>query len=141
MRKNDGQKKRVFYDRIFKIAKKKNSVDLSGSLSVINNKASKEYFDNESFQITFSTKIKDVSYDYTMLVTANESIEDKGLEKINYELGIQIEGCGMYFEVLNYKQDFSIQFDTYKSVFIDTPSVKNGVVYFSKNKTINILQK
>ena len=57
MKKKEKRKKKNAFERIFKIAQTGSQVELTGSMSVVNNKASEVYFENEVFEIVFSSKI------------------------------------------------------------------------------------
>ncbi|WP_075340569.1 hypothetical protein [Tenacibaculum agarivorans] len=120
------------YERWFKIAKTNNTIDLSGSIAVVNNIASEAYFEREAFQITFTTQLNNKSLQYSMLVNANECFCEIDVQNLKKELQIHIEGCGMNFTILNYASDFSIQFDTINSSFINTPTVQEGSINFHK---------
>ncbi|CAL2091510.1 conserved protein of unknown function [Tenacibaculum sp. 190524A02b] len=131
--KNTNQNTPVNYcERIFKIEKKKNLIDLSQSLSIVNNKASRLFFEKEAYTLNFSTYHKGIYTQTPIFVTANECIPNEEIKILQKQLGIEIDGCGMYFSILNYSCNFSIQVDPKNSVFIDTPSVKNGYMYFYK---------
>lgn len=128
-RKNTQEK--CLYERLFKIEKKNNTVDLTGSLSIVNNVASESYFEKEVFQLTFTTN---TSQTYNMLVTANEYICESEVNKLKERLNITIEGSGMNFKVLDFEKDFTICFDEKHSGFINTHTVQNGSVCFFKEK-------
>ena len=120
------------YERLFKITRKKNTINLSGSMSVIDGKASEENFENEAFQITFSSRVTGVVKECNLLVVANECVCEEEKEKLQKQLGIVLEGDGMYFDICSYEQDFTIQIDTLNSAFIDTNSVQKGMILFAK---------
>ncbi|WP_428743401.1 hypothetical protein [Tenacibaculum sp.] len=122
----------INYERLFKITRKKNAVNLSESMSVINGKASKENFETEVYQMTFCAIVKGKKKECNLLVTVNECICEEEKENLRNQLGVVINGSGMYFEILSYETNFSIQFDTIHSVFVDTDSVKNGKIFFFK---------
>ncbi|WP_435261017.1 hypothetical protein [Tenacibaculum sp. nBUS_03] len=134
--KNPSKKAPPFLcERIFKVFTKNNVVDLSESLSIINNKASKSFFEKEIFQLSFSLLIKGATKLLSILVTANEYISEEDCNELQNKLGIEIEGCGMQFTILNFAYSFTLQIDQKNSVFIDTDSVKNGCIYFNKERT------
>jgi len=120
------------HERWFKIAKTNNTIDLSGSIAVVNNIASEAYFEREAFQITFTTRLNNKNLQYSMLVNANECFCEIDVENLKKELQIHIEGSGMNFTILNYASDFSIQFDTINSSFINTSTVQEGSINFHK---------
>ncbi|WP_431166070.1 hypothetical protein [Tenacibaculum halocynthiae] len=131
--KNPPQKAPPFLrERIFKVFTKNNVVDLSESLSIINNKASKYFFEKEIFQLSFSVPIKGTTKLFSILVTANECINQEDCNELQNKSGIEIEGYGMRFTILNFVYSFTLQIDQKNSVFIDTASVKNGCIYFNK---------
>ncbi|WGH74589.1 hypothetical protein P8625_10860 [Tenacibaculum tangerinum] len=119
-------------ERLFKIKRKGKGVDLSESMSIVNGKASTKNFETEIYQLTFSAQINQERKQYTLMVTANECISEEDKESLQKQLGVVIEGSGMYFEISGYTHSFSIQIDTVASVFIDTDSVQNGFILFCR---------
>lgn len=117
-------------ERIFKISKVNNTISLEGSLSIVNRDASEENFQNEAFEIRFTSIIKNTPISFNILITANECFKCEDILALQQKLDIKIEGCGMFFKVLSYSNDFSIQFDTKNSAFIDTHFVKGGAISF-----------
>ncbi|PKH50006.1 hypothetical protein CXF68_04490 [Tenacibaculum sp. Bg11-29] len=124
---------KIDYERLFKITRIQNTISLSGSMSFVNGEFSEENFENEVFQITFFTHIQGVLKEFNLLVVANECIDKGEKEGLQRKLGIAIEGDGMCFKICAYKQAFKMQFDTLKSTFLNTHSVKNGLVLFGEN--------
>ncbi|WP_143032180.1 hypothetical protein [Tenacibaculum sp. MAR_2009_124] len=119
-------------ERIFKVTREENVVDLSKSLSIVNRIASAVNFENEIFSLTFIACIGGVLKCFSMCVIANECIDFHYCTQLKEQLGITIEGSGMLFEIRNYLHDFLIVFDSSNSVFINTETVKNGWVHFRK---------
>lgn len=134
MKMHEEQEKKFPYERIFKIAKNNNTIDLTGSLSIVNNTASETYFESEIYEITFISSNKKEKGEYTMLVTANECISDVDIQRLQEKLQISIEGSGMNFTVRDYTKDFTIQFDKENSLFVNSSTIQNGCIYFSKEE-------
>jgi len=124
---------KIYYERLFKITQIQNAISLSGSMSFVNGEFSEENFENEVFQVTFFTNVQGVVKEFNVLVVANECIGEMEKEGLQRKLGIVIEGDGMCFKVCAYKHAFKMQFDTLNSAFLNTYSVKNGLVLFDKN--------
>lgn len=120
------------YERLFKITRKKNAIYLTGSMSVVNGKASEENFENEVYKLTFSCEVNKIIINKSLMVTANECFCEKEKEKLKKQLGIVLEGDGMCFRILSFKHDFTLQFDQLNSAFLDTDTVKNGQISFLK---------
>jgi len=114
--------------RFFKIYRFNNCIDLSNSYNIHNNKLSKFLFESEIYKVTFKTLKKS----YNLFLTANELICTDCIDNLKKNLGVEIFGDGLFFEILSYTQDFKIIFDTENTTFIDTNTVKKGVVYFYK---------
>ncbi|SEE02273.1 hypothetical protein SAMN04487765_1134 [Tenacibaculum sp. MAR_2010_89] len=103
---------------------------MSESLSIINNKASKYFFLKGNFQICFSVIIKAAIRLFSILITANECIRQEDCNEFQKKLGIEIEGCGIRFTILNFSYSFTIQIDTKNSVFVDTTYIKKWIYLF-----------
>ncbi|WP_028888322.1 hypothetical protein [Tenacibaculum ovolyticum] len=124
---------KIDYERLFKITRIQNTISLSGSMSFVNGESSEENFENEVFQVTFFTHIQGVLKEFNLLVVANECIGKGEKVGLHRKLGIAIEGDGMCFKICAYKQAFNMQFHTLNSAFLNTPSVKNGLVFYGEN--------
>ncbi len=133
MKKNKKMSSSLSYERLFKVTQKNYTIDLSGSLSVIDNKASEMYFQNEVFELSFCTDFSCKHRFYNVLTSANECFSLKDLSCLKEQLGITLTGYGMCFTVVDFEYNFTIQIDKVNSLFIDTPSVKNGLIHFTKN--------
>jgi len=114
--------------RFLKISRFNNYVDLSDSFNIHNNKLSKLLFESEIYKITFKTLKKS----YNLFLTANELICNDCIKYLKKELGIEVSGDGLFFEIINYTQNFEIIFDIENTTFINTNSVQNGVICFCK---------
>lgn len=101
-------------------------------MSVINGKVSEENFENEVYKTTFSTIVKGIKKNKSLMITANECVCEKEKKKLKEQLGIVLEGDGMCFEIISFKHDFTLQFDQLSSAFVDNNSVKNGFIFFFK---------
>lgn len=119
-------------ERIFKIRRIKNIIDLSNSFSVVNKKEFPALFEAEIYKVTFSTKKYGKTKSYDLFMSYNELICDDEIENLKKSLGIVIAGDGSQFEILDYETDFTIQFDQENSSFIATDEVENGLVIFRK---------
>ncbi|WP_337966815.1 hypothetical protein [uncultured Flavobacterium sp.] len=119
-------------ERIFKIRRIKNTIDLSESFSVVNKKATAAFFDAEIYKVTFSSIIQTKIKTYDLFLSGNELICDEEIENLKKSLDIVIAGDGSQFEILDYKTDFTIQFDLENSSFLESDEVRNGLVVFRK---------
>ncbi|TPG42003.1 hypothetical protein [Flavobacterium pectinovorum] len=119
-------------DRIFKIRRIKNTIDLSDSFSIVNKKESVANFDAEIYKVTFSTIIQQKIKNFDLFLSGNELIDDQEIENLKESLGIVIAGDGSLFEILDYKTDFTIQFDQENSSFLESDEVRNGLIVFRK---------
>lgn len=119
-------------DRIFKIRRIKNTIDLSNSFSIVNKKESTANFEAEIYKVTFSTTIQQKIKTFDLFLSGNELICDQEIEKLKESFGIVIAGDGSQFEILDYKTDFTIQFDQENSSFLESDEVRNGLVVFRK---------
>jgi hypothetical protein len=119
-------------DRIFKIRRIKNTIDLSDSFSIVNKKESMANFDAEIYKVTFSTTIQQKIKNFDLFLSGNELIDDQKIENLKESLGIVIAGDGSLFEILDYKTDFTIQFDQENSSFLESDEVRNGLIVFRK---------
>jgi len=139
MKKDNNISYSLSYERLFKITKKNYIVDLTGSLSIIQNKASEAYFKNEIFKLSFCINHFKKPLFYNILTTANECFNQHDLCCLKQKLGVTLIGCGMHFKIIHFKYNFTIQIDTKNSLFIDTPSVKSGLIHFIKKQYTNNL--
>lgn len=119
-------------DRIFKIRRINNTIDLSDSFSIVNKKESTANFEAEIYKVTFSTTIQQKIKTFDLFLSGNELICDKEIENLKESLGIVIAGDGSQFEILDYHTDFTIQFDQENSSFLESDEVRNGLVVFRK---------
>lgn len=119
-------------DRIFKIRRINNTIDLSDSFSIVNKKESTANFEAEIYKVTFSTTIQQKIKTFDLFLSGNELICDKEIENLKESLGIVITGDGSQFEILDYHTDFTIQFDQKNSSFLESDEVKNGLIVFRK---------
>ena len=79
MKKNKKMSSSLSYERLFKVTQKNYTIDLSGSLSVIDNKASELYFQNEVFELSFCANSSCKQRFYNILISANECFSLKDL--------------------------------------------------------------
>jgi len=114
--------------RFLTIKKNGNAIDLSESYKMYTNQLAKLVFESEIYKVTFKTLKKS----YNLFLSANELICNDCINNLKNNLGVEIDGDGSFFEVLNYTHDFKIIFDAENTTFIDTDTVKNGVAYFYK---------
>jgi hypothetical protein len=126
------KKEAYLLERIFKIKRIKNIIDLSNSFSVVNKKEFPTLFEAEIYKVTFSTKKQGNTNSYDLFMSYNALICDEEIENLKESLGVFITGDGSQFEILDYETDFTIQFDQENSSFIATDEVKNGLISFSK---------
>ncbi len=119
-------------ERVFRITKRHNTIDLTGSVAIIDGQASEKNFENEIFQVTFSTgRLENRKY-YSIFISPSEEISHEEIQSLKKALGITIEGDGSLFRIINFETDFKLSFDLYNSVAIDSLGVQKGVVYFKK---------
>jgi hypothetical protein len=126
------KKEAYLLERIFKIKRIKNIIDLSNSFSVVNKKEFPTLFEAEIYKVTFSTKKQGSTKSHDLFMSYNALICDEEIENLKESLGVFITGDGSQFEILDYETDFTIQFDQENSSFIATDEVKNGLISFSK---------
>ncbi|QOG04321.1 hypothetical protein [Flavobacterium sp. MDT1-60] len=119
-------------ERIFKIRRIENTIDLSNSFSVVNKKEFPALFEAEIYKVTFSTKKHGKTKSYDLFMSYNELICDEEIDNLKESLGIVITGDGSQFKILDYEADFTIQFDQENSSFIAIDEVKNGMISFRK---------
>ena len=114
--------------RFLEINRTNNCIDLSNSYVMYGNKTSKLLFQSEIYEVTF----KDQKHCCNLYLTPNELICDNYIETLKEDMNIDIHGDGSRFEVVNYSNDFKIEFDTENTSFVNTNTVNNGVIYFYK---------
>lgn len=119
-------------ERVFKIRRIKNVIDLSNSFSVVNNTEFPRLFDAEIYKLTFTIKKHGKIKNYDLFLPYSELICDQEIENLRKSLRIVISGDGSQFEILDFESDFTIQFDQENSSFIESDEVKNGLVPFKK---------
>lgn len=120
-------------ERIFKIKRIKNTIDLSNSFSVVNEEASLALFDAEIYKVTFSAEKNGEMKSYDLFLSGNELICDQEVNALKETLGITLSGDGSQFEILDYQTDFTIQFDQEDSSFVESEGVEKGLIIFKKN--------
>ncbi len=124
-------------ERVFKIKRINNIIDLRDSFSIIEQQFSTTSFEAEIFKVTFSVTIDSTERTCDLFLSCNELISDYEIEVLNRELGIEVSGDGALFQIISYKTAFKIQFDKENSHFIDTENVKDGLVVF-KSPTLEL---
>jgi len=118
--------------RVFKIVKLNKTIDLSESYSVINGKVSKELFESEIYKVTFSAQKQGKIQSVDLYLSSNEMICEDEVAALKEQLGVEILGDGSFLEIVDYKTDFTMQFDQENSLFIASDEVKNGCVVFKR---------
>lgn len=119
-------------ERIFKIKRIKNTIDLSNSFTVVNGEASSALFDAEIYKVTFSTERRREIKSYALFLSGNELICDQEIDALKECLGITLTGDGSQFEILDYQTDFTIQFEQENSSFVESDGVEKGLIIFKK---------
>ncbi|MEN2400601.1 hypothetical protein GKZ90_0012490 [Flavobacterium sp. MC2016-06] len=117
-------------ERVFRINRIKNIIDISDSFYVINNEVSSALFDAEIYKVTFCTQKNGEIKTYDLFLSVNELICDLEIDLLKEHLGIHLSGDGSQFEILDYQTDFTIQFDQENSSFIESDEVNNGLLFF-----------
>ena len=117
-RKDNGYSQHLL-ERIFRITRKENSIDLTGSVAIVNGKTSEANFETEVYQVTFSTRKNNSKKQYSIFMSPSESIPTEEIATLKKTLGIEISGDGSLFRVENFKRDFKIAFDLHNSISID----------------------
>lgn len=119
-------------ERVFRITRRHNTIDLTGSVAIIDGEASEKNFENEVFQVTFSSgRLENKKY-CGIFMSPSEEILQEEIQNLQETLGITIEGDGSLFKIINFETDFKLSFDLYNSVVIDSLGVQKGVIYFKK---------
>ena len=119
-------------ERIFKIKRIKNIIDLSNSFSVVNEEASSALFDAEIYKVTFSSERDGEIKSYDLFLSSNELICNQEIDSLKEYLGIALFGDGSQFEILDYQTYFTIQFDQENSSFVESDGVEKGLIIFKK---------
>ncbi len=122
-------------ERIFRITKRNNEIDLTGSVAIVNGEVSETLFETEVYQVTFTTGRANRKKHYSIFMSPSESISKKEIDLLKQNLGIEISGDGSLFKIENFKDDFKIAFDLKNSISIDRLGIKKGVIVFQKNQT------
>lgn len=133
MKTNLTTKENNTLERLFNIKRKKNTIDLDTSYSVRNGKISELQFSSEIYKVTFCAKNKKEQKVYDLYLTSNELISEQEIECLKQHLGIEIFGDGSLFEILDFENDFTLQFDQENSSFINSEGVENGLISFVKS--------
>ena len=119
-------------ERVFRITRRHNTIDLTGSVAIIDGQASEKNFENEIFHVTFSTGRLENKKHYSIFMSPSEEISNEEIQNLKKALGITITGDGSLFRIVNFETDFKLSFDLYNSVAIDSLGVQKGIVYFKK---------
>ncbi len=117
-------------ERVFKIKRINNIVDLRGSFSMVDEQYSTEAFEAEIFKVTFSIQTGNTEKTCDLFLSCNELISDFEIETLNRELGIEIAGDGGLFQIISYQTDFKIQIDVENSHFINSDDIIDGLIVF-----------
>ncbi|WP_166922011.1 hypothetical protein [Flavobacterium poyangense] len=119
-------------ERVFKIKRIQNTIDLSNSFYVVNKEISPKLFEAEIYKVTFRTEQNGEVKSHDLFLPFNELICELEIAFLEDYLGITLSGDGSQFEILEYQTDFSIQFDQENSYFIKSDGVDNGLLFFKK---------
>lgn len=119
-------------ERVFKIKRIQNTIDLSHSFYVVNKEISPKLFEAEIYKVTFRTVQNGEVKSHELFLPFNELICELEIAFLEDYLGILLSGDGSQFEILKYQTDFSIQFDQENSYFIKSDGVDNGLLLFKK---------
>lgn len=122
-------------ERVFRIKRQKNEIDLTGSVAIVNGEASEDLFESEVYYVTFSAGKSNHKKFYSLFLSPSESIPQHEIENLKNTLGIEISGDGSLFKIENFTTDFKISFDLKNSISIDNLGVKKGVIVFRKDNT------
>ncbi len=120
-------------ERIFRITKRKNEIDLTGSVAIVNGEVSEALFETEVYQVTFSTGRGQRKKHYSLFMSPSECIPKEEIDQLKQKLGIEISGDGSLFKVERFERDFKIAFDLKNSLSIDQTGIKKGVIVFRKD--------
>jgi len=119
-------------ERVFRITRRHNTIDLTGSVAIIDGFASEKNFENEVFQVTFTSGRQENKKHYSIFMSPSEEISTEEIQNLKTQLGITFEGDGSFFRIINFETDFKLSFDLYNSIAIDSLGVQKGVIYFKK---------
>ena len=72
-------------ERVFRITRRHNTIDLTGSVAIIDGLASEKNFENEVFQVTFTTGKLEHKKHYSIFMSPSEEISESDIIKINNE--------------------------------------------------------
>ena len=123
-------------ERVFRITRRHNTIDLTGSVAIIDGHASEKNFESEVFQVSFTARKRDTKKHYSIFMSPSEVISQEEIDNLKKELGITIRGDGSLFKIIDFEVDFKLSFDLYNSVAIDSLGVQKGVVHFKKQDSI-----
>jgi len=118
--------------RILNLKRINNTIDLTESYLMIGDEPSKELFESEIYSVIFAVQKQQKVKSVNLFLSSNEMIDDDDIEDLKEQLGVEITGDGSFFEILDYKTDFTIQFDQENTAFIASEEMKNGCVVFKK---------
>jgi hypothetical protein len=134
-KKNKNHSPSTLLERVFRITRKDNEIDLTGSVAIINGEASEENFETEVYQVTFTTGKLERKKQYSIFMSPSESIPKHEVDNLKKQLGIKISGDGSLFKIEDFTSDFKLSFDLHNSISIDNLGIKKGVIVFRKNET------
>lgn len=119
-------------ERVFRITRKHNNIDLAGSVAIIGGHVSEENFETEVFQITFTIGKQESKTHYSIFMSPSEAISDHEIHHLKEKLGTHISGDGSSFQIDHFEKDFKLSFDLQNSIAVDSLGVKKGVIYFKE---------
>jgi hypothetical protein len=122
-------------ERVFRITRRHNRIDLAGSVAIVNGEASEENFETEVFQVTFTSGKGAYKKHYSIFMSPSEVISEDEISQLKELTGIHISGDGSSFKIDHFEKDFKLSFDLKNSVAIDSLGVKKGVIYFKKRES------
>lgn len=122
-------------ERVFRITRKNNEIDLTGSVAIINGETSEQNFENEVYQVTFITGRLEKKKRHSIFMSPSEMIPLEEINQLKNQLGIEISGDGSLFRIEKFSSDFKLSFDLHNSISIDNLGVKKGVILFKKDTT------
>lgn len=122
-------------ERVFRITRKNNVIDLTGSVAIINGKATEENFENEVYQVTFTIGRNKHKKLFSIFMSPSEMIPLEEINQLKNQLGIKISGDGSLFKIESFSSDFKLSFDLHNSISIDNMGVKKGSILFKKDST------
>lgn len=134
-KKNRKHSPNTLLERVFRITRKNNEIDLTGSVAIINGKASEQNFENEIYQVTFTKGKNQKKKQFSIFMSPSEAIPKEEINQLKKQLDIEISGDGSLFKIENFSSDFKLSFDLHNSISIDNLGVKKGVILFKKDTT------